>query len=79
MSHSWHDIRPGEHLPKEFDPVVEIPLAPTSSMVRRVPGRARRLRTSVTWLDRDVVIEAAAGSANVAAGPALTPSKGNAT
>lgn len=26
MSHSWHDIRPGEHLPKEFNSVIEIPL-----------------------------------------------------
>lgn len=26
MSHSWHDISPGEHLPKEFNSVVEIPL-----------------------------------------------------
>ncbi len=26
MSHSWHDISPGEHVPKEFNSVVEIPL-----------------------------------------------------
>ncbi len=26
MSHSWHDISPGEHAPKEFNSVVEIPL-----------------------------------------------------
>jgi len=26
MSHPWHDITPGEHLPKEFRTVVEIPL-----------------------------------------------------
>ncbi|MGP0074028.1 MAG: inorganic diphosphatase [Bryobacteraceae bacterium] len=26
MSHPWHDITPGEHLPKEFNSVVEIPL-----------------------------------------------------
>lgn len=26
MSHPWHDITPGEHLPKEFRAVVEIPL-----------------------------------------------------
>jgi inorganic pyrophosphatase len=26
MSHSWHDITAGEHLPKEFNSVVEIPL-----------------------------------------------------
>lgn len=26
MSHRWHDITPGEHLPKEFRAVVEIPL-----------------------------------------------------
>jgi inorganic pyrophosphatase len=26
MSHSWHDITPGEHLLKEFNSVVEIPL-----------------------------------------------------
>src|ERR1700691_4471998 len=26
MSHPWHDITPGEHLPKEFRTVIEIPL-----------------------------------------------------
>jgi inorganic pyrophosphatase len=26
MSHPWHDITAGEHLPKEFNAVVEIPL-----------------------------------------------------
>lgn len=26
MLHSWHDIRPGEHLPKEFNSVIKIPL-----------------------------------------------------
>ncbi len=26
MSHSWHDITAGEHLPEEFNSVVEIPL-----------------------------------------------------
>jgi inorganic pyrophosphatase len=26
MSHPWHDITPGEHLPREFRAVVEIPL-----------------------------------------------------
>jgi len=26
MSHSWHDIGPGEHLPEEFNSVIEIPL-----------------------------------------------------
>ena len=26
MSHPWHDITPGEHLPKEFRTIVEIPL-----------------------------------------------------
>lgn len=26
MSHSWHDIRAGEHLPEEFNSVIEIPL-----------------------------------------------------
>ena len=26
MSHPWHDITPGEHLPKKFRTVIEIPL-----------------------------------------------------
>ena len=26
MAHPWHDVTPGEHLPKEFYAVVEIPL-----------------------------------------------------
>ena len=26
MRHSWHDVTAGEHLPKEFNSVVEIPL-----------------------------------------------------
>src|SRR6516164_5749586 len=26
MAHPWHDITPGEHLPKEFYAIVEIPL-----------------------------------------------------
>ena len=26
MTHSWHDVTAGEHLPKEFNSVVEIPL-----------------------------------------------------
>ncbi len=26
MTHAWHDITPGEHLPQEFNAVVEIPL-----------------------------------------------------
>jgi inorganic pyrophosphatase len=26
MSHPWHEITPGEHLPKEFHTIVEIPL-----------------------------------------------------
>jgi inorganic pyrophosphatase len=26
MSPSWHDITPGEHLPKQFNSVIEIPL-----------------------------------------------------
>jgi inorganic pyrophosphatase len=26
MSHPWHDVTAGEHLPKEFNSVVEIPL-----------------------------------------------------
>ena len=25
MTHAWHDISPGEHLPKEFHAVIEIP------------------------------------------------------
>lgn len=29
MSHSWHDITAGEHLPKEFNSVVEIPRGST--------------------------------------------------
>jgi inorganic pyrophosphatase len=26
MTHAWHDLTPGEHLPQEFDTVIEIPL-----------------------------------------------------
>src|ERR1017187_6134835 len=26
MTHAWHDLTPGEHLPQEFDAVIEIPL-----------------------------------------------------
>ena len=26
MTHAWHDITPGEHLPSEFTAVVEIPM-----------------------------------------------------
>src|SRR5215472_11850693 len=26
MTHAWHDISPGEHLPQEFFAVIEIPL-----------------------------------------------------
>ena len=26
MAHAWHDINPGEHVPKEFYAVIEIPL-----------------------------------------------------
>lgn len=26
MTHAWHDITPGEHLPQEFNAVIEIPL-----------------------------------------------------
>src|SRR3984957_14529255 len=26
MNHPWHDLSPGEHVPREFDAVIEIPL-----------------------------------------------------
>ena len=26
MTHAWHDVTPGEHLPKEFTAVIEIPM-----------------------------------------------------
>lgn len=26
MTHAWHDVIPGENLPKEFTAVVEIPM-----------------------------------------------------
>jgi hypothetical protein len=26
MSHAWHDVSPGENVPKEFNAVIEIPL-----------------------------------------------------
>ena len=26
MTHPWHDVTPGEHLPREFTTVIEIPM-----------------------------------------------------
>ena len=26
MTHAWHDVTPGEHLPQEFNAVIEIPM-----------------------------------------------------
>ena len=26
MTHAWHDVTPGEHLPAEFTAVIEIPM-----------------------------------------------------
>lgn len=34
MIHPWHDVMPGEHVPQEFNAVIEIPFGPTHPHAR---------------------------------------------
>jgi inorganic pyrophosphatase len=42
MTHPWHDVTPGEHLPKEFNALVEIPMG--SSVKYELDKRTGLLR-----------------------------------
>ena len=54
MSHSWHDITPGEHLPKEFNSVIEIPL---ESSVKYELGKKTELICMDRLLDSPLIFQ----------------------
>lgn len=47
--HPWHDLNPGDDVPREFNAVIEIPLGSSVKQSSRKPFQLKRFPFVIFW------------------------------